>query len=41
MKIIFDPEITLREYGTNNLTSVTINYDIDGLNVTLILGQEI
>ena len=29
----FDPEITLRNYGTNNLTSVTINYDIDGLNV--------
>ena len=29
----FDPEITIRNYGTNNLTSVTINYDIDGLNV--------
>ena len=28
----FDPEITLRNYGTNNLTSVIINYDIDGLN---------
>lgn len=26
----FDPELTLRNYGTNNLTSVTINYDIDG-----------
>ena len=29
----FDPEITLRNYGTNNLTSVIINYDIDGSNV--------
>ena len=29
----FDPEITIRNYGTNNLTSVTINYDIDGLNI--------
>ena len=26
----FDPEITLRNYGTNNLTNVNINYDIDG-----------
>ena len=26
----FDPEITLRNFGTNNLTSVTINYNIDG-----------
>ena len=26
----FDPEITLRNYGTNNLTTVSINYDIDG-----------
>ena len=26
----FDPEVTLRNYGTNNLTSVIINYDIDG-----------
>ena len=26
----FDPEITLRNYGTNNLNSVTINYNIDG-----------
>ena len=26
----FDPEITLRNYGTNNLNSVIINYDIDG-----------
>ncbi|MBM77278.1 MAG: hypothetical protein CL846_02235 [Crocinitomicaceae bacterium] len=26
----FDPEITLRNYGTNNLTFVTINYDLDG-----------
>ena len=26
----FDPEVTLRNYGTNDLTSVTINYDIDG-----------
>ena len=38
----FDPEITLRNYGTNNLTSVIINYDIDGLNViSLTLGLEI
>jgi len=28
----FDPEITLRNYGSNNLTSVTIIYDIDGVN---------
>lgn len=28
----FDPEITLRNYGTNNLSSVTINYGIDGVN---------
>tara|TARA_B110000285_G_scaffold37937_2_gene41123 strand:- start:937 stop:4353 length:3417 start_codon:yes stop_codon:yes gene_type:complete len=26
----FIPEVTLRNYGTNTLTSVTINYDIDG-----------
>jgi hypothetical protein len=26
----FDPEVTLRNYGTNNLTNATINYDIDG-----------
>lgn len=26
----FDPEITLRNYGTNHLTSVTIDYNIDG-----------
>ena len=26
----FDAEVILRNYGTNNLTSVTINYDIDG-----------
>ena len=26
----FDPEITLRNYGANNLTTVSINYDIDG-----------
>ena len=28
----FVPEITLRNYGTNNLNSVTINYNIDGDN---------
>ncbi len=26
----FDPIVTLRNYGANTLTSVTINYDIDG-----------
>ncbi|UKN01137.1 T9SS type A sorting domain-containing protein [Paracrocinitomix mangrovi] len=26
----FDPIVTLRNYGTNALTSVTINFDIDG-----------
>lgn len=26
----FDPEVVLRNYGTNDLTSVDINYDIDG-----------
>ena len=26
----FMPEVTLKNYGTNNLTSVNINYDIDG-----------
>lgn len=26
----FDPEVTLRNYGTNDLTSVDIMYDIDG-----------
>ena len=26
----FIPEIILRNFGTNNLTSVTINYDLDG-----------
>ena len=26
----FDPEITLRNYGTNNLTTASIIYDIDG-----------
>jgi len=26
----FDPVVTLHNYGTNNLTSATINYDIDG-----------
>ncbi|MBK7130355.1 MAG: T9SS type A sorting domain-containing protein [Crocinitomicaceae bacterium] len=26
----FDPVVTLRNYGANNLTQVTINYDIDG-----------
>ncbi|MBK6953886.1 MAG: trypsin-like peptidase domain-containing protein [Crocinitomicaceae bacterium] len=26
----FDPVVTLRNYGANTLTSVTINYDIDG-----------
>jgi len=27
----FDPEIILRNYGTNNLTTVSINYDFDGI----------
>ncbi len=26
----FNPEITLRNYGTNNLNTVVINYDLDG-----------
>ncbi len=26
----FIPEVILRNYGTNNLTAVTINYDLDG-----------
>lgn len=26
----FDPEVVLKNYGTNDLTSVDINYDIDG-----------
>ena len=26
----FDPELTLKNFGTNALTAVTINYDIDG-----------
>jgi hypothetical protein len=26
----FDPELTLKNFGTNTLSSVTINYDIDG-----------
>ncbi len=26
----FDPEVTIRNYGTNTLTAATINYDIDG-----------
>ncbi len=26
----FDPEVTLHNYGANNLTSATINYNIDG-----------
>lgn len=26
----FDPEVTLRNYGTNTLTSVTIQYQVDG-----------
>jgi lysyl endopeptidase len=31
----FDPEVVLRNYGTNPLTSITINYDIDaGANNT-------
>ena len=25
----FDPEVVLRNYGTDPLTSVTINYDVD------------
>ena len=29
----FNPEITIRNYGTNNITSLTINYDIDGVNI--------
>ncbi|MFL2570290.1 MAG: T9SS type A sorting domain-containing protein [Parvicellaceae bacterium] len=26
----FDPELTIKNFGTNTLSSVTINYDIDG-----------
>lgn len=28
--VTFEPQVRLRNYGTNNLTSVTIIYDIDG-----------
>lgn len=30
--VLFEPVVTLRNYGTNTLSSVNINYDVDGAN---------